>query len=207
MRPDPTSSVSPRSLDTQVGPLHLVLEMALRGDRFAHRVSASLEGGPVIVLAESLEDATESSWPSSPPLQQVDRCVLGNGREGLVAVGLAGVGHWSLAVEADERGVCWDAACRTPRTAEFLGSTYRLQEPAAWREVKGGLWRPLRDFAAGSTSQVSAEQGVLLGVDRGSVLWNADSGTLVIHAGELGSDPPATVRWKYRCTLHAASRP
>jgi len=206
MRPDPVPAAAsgpasaPRSLCTQVGSLRLTLEMTLRGDRFTQRVKASLEGGADVVLAESLEDGSESPWPCSPPLQQVDRCILGNGREGLVAIGLAGVGHWSLAVEADERGVSWDAACRTPRAAEFLGSTYRMLEPSEWCEIDGGLWRSLPGAAA---APGTSPAGVLVRADRGATSWDAGRGLLVIQATELGSRLPATARWNYRCSPHA----
>lgn len=187
-------SLSPlRSLSTIQPDVALKVVVFQWQDRWAHQVLAGLPGQAMTLIAETLEDATvegvSDDWPSSPPLQQIDRCILGNGQEGLVAVGLAGVGHWSAAFEADDRGLTWDIACRTPKGAPFLGSTYRLTAPNQWRHVGNRL--------QGNLSAGTASLALELRVDKGILQWHPAAGMVVLRADGSQDSFPATVRWKY----------
>ena len=93
-------------------------------DRYEHRMVTS--GG----VAESLCSNTDSSWPTSPPLQQLSKESI-NGQDVVLGVGCAGTSHWSVSVEPRDDGFQFDWACKTKEPPEHLGSRYSIQHPVS----------------------------------------------------------------------------
>lgn len=96
------------------------LEFHWVGDRFEHQLTA--EGGN----AKTLCKGVQSSWPTSPPLQQLSKESI-NGQDVVLGVGCAGTSHWSVSVEPIEGGFRFDWACKTKEPPKFLGSRYSTQ--------------------------------------------------------------------------------
>ena len=167
-------------------PLDLVIYRA--GDRFLQTIGqrSSGDGDHLQPIVRSLETA-DAAWPASPPLQQVDSCELSAGKLGVVAVGLAGRSHWSLAVvEAGDR---WrfEAACRVTTPPDWLGSTYQV-EP---------------DYDVESTDrQIEirvADSGRLRFIANAAtrLQWDVDSRQIRCEPGVAATRLPATVIWTY----------
>jgi hypothetical protein len=92
-------------------------------DRFVQRVY--LDDAEV---GRSIEGGEQEPWPPSPPIQQLLPQEI-DGSSAILGVGAAGRGHWSISVELDGEGaINFDLACRCKDQAEFLGSTYRLDD-------------------------------------------------------------------------------
>ncbi len=161
------------------------------GDRLSHQIFLEDEAGKQQTIARSVEGAGSPRWPSSPALQQIDTCSLHDQQQGLVAVGLAGTSHWSLAIETDADGfLCFDNACRVKELPTFLGSTYAVpnsarqagvQPQAVTWELPDGRDLCVRCEAAWSRIEcVKEEQGFRIQPVQISTAW------------------PVTIRWKYR---------
>jgi hypothetical protein len=115
------------ALDAEATGARVVFEW--RDDRYHHAIyGVSL--GENLLLAESVEDDCDSSWPPSPPLQQLHKQPGGTGGEVLLGTGMAGKSHWSgsVATSIDQRWteVTFEFACRHRTTPDWLGVTYRL---------------------------------------------------------------------------------
>ena len=110
----------------------LRVEFVWRGDRYAHVISVAHDSGKIEPLLESLEGTPADDWPPSPPLQNLHRETLPNGRPALLLVGAAGRSHWSASIEAvpDEPALAFDVACRHSGAAGWLGSRYRARAAA-----------------------------------------------------------------------------
>lgn len=209
--------------------LRLVVEFSYLGDRFAHRL---ILGGDELSPAGqelfcSVEGDDQSAWPPSPPLQQLDECPLADGNKGLVGVGMAGQGHWSIAVEplslassgspaagdhGDSVGFVFDVACRAAGFGE-LGSQYRIAAPTqlASCEIDDSttLGFSLKDQPERSITvrlDALAPYGQL--VASGNEMVDFEEQLRVIPAGvgagandDGGGGRNATRRWKYRWTL------
>src|SRR5262245_36695789 len=76
------------------------VEFVWRGDRYGHVISALDHAGQTVPLFESIEGTPADDWPPSPPLVNLHREMLPDGREALLSVGAAGRSHWSASVEA-----------------------------------------------------------------------------------------------------------
>ena len=106
----------------------LLIEFALKGDRFASRLRA--EGSDDFLL-ESIEgvasETDNANWPQSSPLQEVVPQSDSDG-EYLAGIGRAGKSHWSVIIRplADRLGFDFDFACRVKETPIWLGSSYRV---------------------------------------------------------------------------------
>lgn len=113
----------------------LRVEFDWRGDRFAHRIFVD-----DVPIAESIDGDADDPWPPSPPLQQLSLEQI-NGAPVVLGVGSAGRSHWSISVELSlqSNAVKFDMACRCPAGIGFLGSTYRLLDPAAALDGFNGL--------------------------------------------------------------------
>ena len=80
-------------------------------------------------VATAEQEATVGNWPLNPPLQSWQLAEDHGGSPLLLATGLAGRSHWSLAVSLTKPGgLLFDVACRVDGEPAFLGSTYRLDE-------------------------------------------------------------------------------
>lgn len=166
-------------------------------DRCNHRLLLR-NGEDVSVIAESIEGLDHESWPCSPVLQQVEPCPLSDDRQGVVAVGLGGTSHWSMAVEGDCRdGLIFDVACRVSEQPTFLGSTYRSQHKI---ETKGDsfvelVFKPL------------AGRRIGFEVLQGRLKTSPDDGRLAVVADLAAESFPTTVRWRYRVFLVESTSP
>ncbi len=167
----------------------LAAEFNVDHDRVTHRILQSCDGETRAVLA-SYEGDPSLAWPPSPVVQQLDACRTAEGMESLVAVGMAGVSHWSLAVDVDanERAIVFDIACRLKAPADFLGSTYLVDAPM--------------DQVDHSTVTIGARTNdapITVAIEAliGRVEIN-QSGQLVALPDSISDHLPTTVRWKYR---------
>lgn len=112
------------SLTTRDG--RLCVEFEWSGDRFKQGIF--LDGASV---GDSVEGGQQQPWPPSPPIQQLLPQQI-DGSTVILGVGAAGRGHWSISVElAGDNAIKFELACRCQERAEFLGSTYRLDDSVA----------------------------------------------------------------------------
>jgi len=96
-------------------------------DRLSHSIGIQV-GDSYCPLLESIEGSEEEPWPASPPMQQVvEECFTPGAPPVLLGVGLSGNGHWSIAVETlDSKRLKFDIACKNSKSAQWLGSQYRV---------------------------------------------------------------------------------
>ncbi len=97
-------------------------------DRFEHEIFASSDSSPDDrVLISSVEGDATHDWPASPPLQDVHQQQIGDCPV-IMAVGMAGSSHWSLACSlkqsSSEVRFHFDLACRANNKPDWLGSSY-----------------------------------------------------------------------------------
>ncbi len=105
----------------------LSVEFSWRNDRFVHEFVFA-DGSRVA----SIEGDSSESWPPSPPLQQLSLETI-DGRDVILGVGGAGVGHWSISVESTvmperHQAFKFDLACRCKTKCDWLGSSYRRSD-------------------------------------------------------------------------------
>lgn len=84
-----------------------------------------------IELMRSIEGDPQNDWPPSPPFQECQQ--LPSMPNAILATGMAGNSHWSVAVEPNDAdhptGIQWDVACRIRKEQPaLLGSTFRVSE-------------------------------------------------------------------------------
>lgn len=115
----------------------LRVEFRWLGDRFGHVLSAVDSAGQSQPLLESLEGTPADVWPPSPPLQNLHRETLPDGRTALLLVGAAGRSHWSASIEAarGEAKLLFDIACRHGTASGWLGSRY-IARAAGWPTIQ-----------------------------------------------------------------------
>ena len=106
------------------------------GDRWSHEFGLN-EGDREIIFMKSIEGGGEDRWPPSPPIQEVELHELSEGKNAILAVGRAGVGHWSMSCSIeksesmkDRSSIFVDNACLLPSSLSDDGaelrSTYRV---------------------------------------------------------------------------------
>jgi hypothetical protein len=208
------------------GGWQLAVQFFWHDDRFAHRLelvplaphektrqrSASSQNGDALSpadpwrLAGSIEGDPHTEWPISPPFQQLDRCQLAADRSGLVAVGMAGTSHWSLAVEADSELLWFDVACRVQRPLAELRSTYLLAYPFAVRDSsETGC---VLEFETTPEADVDAPRlpRLQVQIDPKWTTVSADPSnrTLCFCPVQAWERLPATVRWRYGVACQTA---
>ena len=143
----------------------------------------------VLEMVQSIEGAGDEAWPDSPVFQQVEPCELGEGRQGIVAVGLGGTSHWSMAIDGDLAvGLKFDVACRVSESPSFLGSSYRMRQPI----------NTINDSRVEWNSSVNSGGRVDLELLQGSLTVTENNRRLVILADPVATGFPATIRWGYR---------
>lgn len=102
-------------------------------DRWIHKFELVHDEGIRIELLKSVEGDSESNWPPSPPLQEINRHDLGSGAA-LLGVGMAGKSHWSSSISADNDAIIADLACLVKDPSDsanrWIGSTYQLAPSA-----------------------------------------------------------------------------
>jgi hypothetical protein len=92
-------------------------------DRFVHQLLIDEQ-----VVACSVDGDGQTTWPPSPPIQQLSLEHI-NGSDVILGVGAAGRGHWSLSAQFElSDTVTFELACRSKDQPKFLGSTYRLAD-------------------------------------------------------------------------------
>jgi len=104
----------------------LRVEFVWRGDRYGHVIAAADAAGQLQPLLESLEGTPTDDFPPSPPLQNLHRETLPDGRAALLLVGAAGRSHWSASIEAASGApqLIFDIACRRGGEGGWLGCRY-----------------------------------------------------------------------------------
>ncbi len=107
------------ALDEEQTGLRLVFTWI--GDRFNHRVERVV-CGEVVGAWHSVESDSSTTWPTSPPLQQLSIEPI---EETPVAfgVGSAGVSYWSMAaspvIRDDSPAICFDVALKLPQNTDL----------------------------------------------------------------------------------------
>ncbi len=101
------------------------------GDRWSHEFGLN-EGERQIIFMKSVEGGSEDRWPPSPPIQEVELHELSEGRNAILAVGKAGVGHWSMSCSIeksesmkDRSSIFVDNACLLPSSLSDDGAELR----------------------------------------------------------------------------------
>jgi len=191
------TDAAPRVLEV-VGPdgCGLRVTFSWDDDRFGHEI-AYLEGRLAIVCLTAELGREQDPWPASPALQQLSLTELQSGRSSALLVGMAGKSHWSQSIEADAAtaSLTFDVACRVQREPQWLGSRYRTR-PGVWdspapdvRIARGGRVELKIEPAANSLPSRIENAGPSLAI-----------------APDLRTQRfPATVRWKYRIAVRAAT--
>jgi hypothetical protein len=153
------------------------------GDRYGHVVETS-DGDVLQPVLQSLEGKSDEAWPPSPPLQDLHVESRAGGEQVALLVGGAGRSHWSLSVTLDPTAgaVLFDAACRTSEAPRWLGSSYRLLEPAAEASLTNcGLGLGVE---------------ILDGLDQPAL--NRQQATIALPARLTVEAGSHTIRWRYR---------
>lgn len=166
-----------------------------RNRRWAHSLEAIRDGQTLWGL-QSIEGNAEQDFPPSPPLQQLHRTDLPNGRAALLLVGMAGRSHWSVSceVESGQSRILFDVACRAvPACQAMLGSSYQMIDVEA----------------AVSESQVAWSNGGVRATLRAlSSAPEKPPCCLTVEATGLAIRPvsldPVPARWRYELVLERA---
>lgn len=180
------------SLRSDPATTQLEVTFVWREDRFAHvveLVSHTAQGIDRQILLQSMEGTAQENWPASPPLQA---CQSLDDTE-ILATGMAGATHWSLAFTKSEEGLIWDAACRVQQPPPQIGSTYKCHVPIHYTGdgeaiLVPGRGRPCRLLASAA---MDTNCHLVAANDVGDVRIQAHPNTAL----------PATVRWQYRLRL------
>lgn len=149
-----------------------------RGDRYAHEILFGADGRQQVVYA-SIEGTPEDDWPASPPFQSLHFEHRPDGTQLALLVGMAGKSHWSASIElnASDRSLVFDVACRVRGSAGPLGSHYRatgtLARPSFEIDERAGSARLIEDVDA----------------------------TAIVAVDELKGEKARTVRWCYRLQM------
>lgn len=187
------------------------------GDRFRHVVDMIVNGQAMPFL-ESVEGDAAHHWPPSPPFQDLQVCVLDNGKQIIFLTGRGGSSHWSASVEVSEgietnfrksefsalleqrsevhapQYLQFDVACRAKEAGEFVGSTYH---PVA---------KTMCRFTEAFGFAADGQNAFMLGPDPSQlsdcVVTDGSGGDVnailtVRPTGGQVNTQPATLRWKY----------
>lgn len=179
-------------------------------DRYGHTISL-VRGGQSFRILESIEDTSDSIWPTSPPFQNLsDATIQSDTQQGRVTmlVGAAGKSHWAMTIAPRDHGIRreplrfepelhFDVACRVKELPLWIGSTYRacsgwadLAEPN--RTVRMKIGEDIVDLISESAVvELDTASGRLP-----IIRLRATTETLDAH--------PETVRWSYEVRLRAA---
>ncbi len=180
----------------------LVTEFRWSRDRIAHRLRLRpANPGPAGVERElgwSAEGDASDDWPPSPPFQQLDECLLAADRQGLVAIGMAGTSHWSLAVEVEDEMLWFDVACRVQQPGPGLSSTYEFADSFQLRADGNQTCLMLE------SSQIPWP-AVRVAVDESLTELVATGGQrrVVFRPNRSATRFPCTIRWRYGFGLAA----
>ena len=158
-------------------------------DRYAHTV-ALVDGARLVPLLASREGSTDELWPPSPPLQTLHVEERPDDSQVCLLVGMAGLSHWSLSVEAHTNSthLAFDAACRIQAPPDMLGSRYRTMVAPSVEDPELLRWR-----ISGLGCQVRA---IPIDGDGCAVMQTTPEG-LTITANLLEGTSSRTVRWRY----------
>jgi hypothetical protein len=176
------------------GPLGVRLGFFWSGDRYAHRLEWTGEGGDMLAL-ESLEGMGHQFWPPSPPLQQLSLEPRESGRTCALLLGMAGRSHWSASVEARGLTLVFDVACRVQQPFDRLGSSYQIG--SACQAVESVADRALKFIFSGG------REGLLVEVEAGEGALSYEDRQAVFSVLPRGDDGPwpKLVRWRYEMRL------
>ena len=172
----------------------LQIHFTWREDRFHHVVQKRSSNGEWVTIAQSIEGTSEQSWPPSPPFQEVETHIGGNGMNCLLAIGLAGTSHWSAAIEeiaepADSplpgsqvTRIRFDLACRMKKAADTLGSGYCAS--TVMKSTKSDRVMLCED----QTAWIEAAAGSLIATSPSEVS---------VRPATIPDGEPTTARWMY----------
>ena len=170
----------------------LIAQFASRGPLVEHQLGVR-HGAQETMGLHSHQAEPIGDWPLSPPLQSFQLTEDGEGRPLMLATGLAGKSHWSLAVSVRGESLLFDVACRTGAAPVFLGSTYRLGTATAAQQ--GGTEVSLSLPGASHRGRLSLVGDP--GLASGLRFEEADTPAVVIHPLEQPLEAGNTVRWAY----------
>ena len=170
-------------------------------DRYRQTISlvsdSVLETDPIAILT-SVEGDREQVWPPSPPLQDLNFHEVPSGSCAALAVGMAGTSHWSLAWEAsqNEPSLLCDVACRVKETPGYLASTWKITDGLKICNEIASDGRHILELPRELSLVVSAIEN-----DEFAARAELVDDLLCLSAHPTVSEPPATIRWRFRITL------
>ena len=174
----------------------LRVDFLWRTDRYVQTVVLIDDADPdkrELPIMASVEGDSEQVWPSSPPLQDLSFHKLPTGHLAVLAVGMAGNSHWSLAWEpaVDLPGLVSDVACRIKQSPGYLASTWKLAD---------GVSMP----RAGELHIETTHVGLRIDThpnDEFAANSEHVNGELCLFPSQTGTSLPRTVRWRYRFSI------
>lgn len=170
-------------------------------DRFLHRISFLSEAGTQFHLDSSAADVGSGQWPGDPPLQQLSQEEIA-GQTTILAVGQAGLGHWSSSTQAVhcDRGaqIFLDVACRFSVFPLHLGSQYQVPESCS--EVRIDSLRVLVQLPQTALCLEAAIPDSHQASNASIAVWQWDPVTRLLRltVGGCGTNMPQTVRWQIK---------
>ncbi|MEK6246783.1 MAG: hypothetical protein N2C12_01305, partial [Planctomycetales bacterium] len=147
-------------------------------------------------ILASMEGSGDQSWPPSPPLQSLDIQSQGD-RETALLLGMAGSGHWSVAVELDTRNerLSVDIACRiknlqVEQSGPDMRSSYRtMLQPVRASDNQARIG----EILVSSNRQQNDEY-------QNSSIQVLEDGIEIVPC-IVATRSPITLRWWYEMTI------
>ena len=187
------SSSSQLSVSLNLGPVQIEVVFGKQHDRYAHVVRAvSTDGDPPhwTTLLDSVEGTPQQNWPTSPPLQACQAIA----DDTLLATGMAGASHWSLAVTRGTSKLAWDVACRFKQKPGQIGSTYHSSAHVAEWQTEAVLL----DIGESCDFQVALRCSPT--EETACQLLRMDQNQLILQP-TCHPASPGTARWKYELEI------
>lgn len=176
------------------------------GDRWQTCIEWFVSDAPPILILESIEGDANTDWPPSPALQDCQH--LSSMPDAILATGMAGVAHWSAAIErsSDDQtdGIILDIACRIRKEGDGkprLQSRYRLGAKVIPKlNSDGSLLLSVGDWQC-IVSAVPTETSVpraTISLEEVETAKSTHFTQMTVTSSVPLRPPPQTVRWKYR---------
>ncbi len=170
-------------------------------DRFLHRINYLSETGTQFHLDSCVGDVGSAQWPGDPPLQQLSRETIA-GQTTILAVGQAGVGHWSSsaqAVHCDQGAqIFLDVACRFSVFPLHLGSQYQVPESCFGVCIDSLRVLVQLPQAALCLEAAIPESHQTANASIAQWQWDPVTRLLRLTVGGCGTNMPQTVRWQIK---------
>lgn len=161
------------------------LQFTWQDDRYQHAWTFGPEGSLGLT---SLESPASTTWPISPPLQQIHQQSFADGREVIFGVGMSGRGHWSASFTLVPDLKCWivELACRSSIAAQSLMSSYQQVGP----------WQP-----EGTTKVTASSEATQLSLEALSPAALSIQDACISVAPTTSPTAGSTLQWAFRLRI------